>query len=465
MSFSLPYAVSAVILAAGQGSRMYSDTSKVLHQLAGKPLLQHVIDTVKPLPLQHIYLIHGANQAELQAHLGQQPLKWIAQKTPKGTGDAVRQVLPYWQKEHALLILYGDVPLITKKTLQQLLLAKPDGGLALLTANVTDPTGYGRICRSADKVVGIIEQRDANEEQQKISEVNSGIMVIEADYLDRWLTQISNQNAAEEFYLTDIIALAHAEGRPIATCQPGSDWEIRGVNNRQQLAQLERYYQLLQAERLMQAGVTLLDPQRFDLRGELVHGRDVVIDSGVLLQGRVIVGNRVTIGSGAILRDCVIGDDCEIKPYSLIEESHIGKSCSIGPFARLRPGNELQANAYIGNFVEMKQCRVASGAKAGHFSYLGDADIGSQVNIGAGTITCNYNGAEKFRTVIKDQAFVGAGSQLVAPVHIGYRATIGAGTTVTQDVAAEELLIRRAEATAISGWQRPDRTLKKPGQK
>lgn len=457
----IPYTVSAVILAAGRGSRMHSAQPKVLHPLAGKALLQHVIDTAWQLPIEQCYLVYGQAGEQLQAHLGTQPLQWVQQASPRGTGDAVRQVLPYWQGEQALLVLYGDVPLITPETLQQLLQAKPAGGISLLTAEVADPTGYGRICRADQQVVGIVEHQEADLQQRQIREINSGILVADVADLQRWLGQLSNHNAAQEFYLTDIIALAYAEGRPIQTVQPALPWEISGVNDRQQLAQLERRYQWLQAERLLRAGVTLFDPSRFDLRGSLIHGQNVVIDSNVLLQGQVVLGDRVTIGVGSILSNCTIGDDCQIKPYTLIEESRLGNGCTVGPFARLRPGNELQASASIGNFIELKQCRIGSGSKAGHFGYLGNAEIGTGVNIGAGTITCNYDGADKLKTVLGDGVFIGAGSQLVAPVSIGANATIGAGTTVTQDVAQEELVIRRTRQTHIQGWQRPGRAAKK----
>jgi bifunctional UDP-N-acetylglucosamine pyrophosphorylase/glucosamine-1-phosphate N-acetyltransferase len=461
MQPAISYTVSAVILAAGRGSRMRSARPKVLHPLAGKALLQHVIDTTRQLPIEHCYLVTGQSTEQLQAYLGSQPLQWVQQTSPLGTGDAVRQVLPYVQGEQALVILYGDVPLTTPETLQQLLRVKPEGGISLLTAEVADPTGYGRICRSDQQVVGIVEHQEANSQQRQISEINSGILVVDVADLQRWLGQLSNHNAAQEFYLTDIIALAHAEGQSIQTVQPAALWEISGVNDRQQLAQLERRYQLLQAERLLQAGVTLCDPSRFDLRGELIHGEDVVIDSNVLLEGQVRLGDRVTIGVGAILRNCTIGDDCQIKPYTLIEGSRLGNGCTVGPFARLRPGNELQKAASIGNFIELKQCQIGAGSKAGHFGYLGDVEIGAGVNIGAGTITCNYNGADKLKTVLGDEVFIGAGSQLVAPVSIGDYATIGAGTTVTHDVAQEELVIRRTCQRHIQGWQRPGRSGKK----
>jgi bifunctional UDP-N-acetylglucosamine pyrophosphorylase / glucosamine-1-phosphate N-acetyltransferase len=461
MQPAIPYRVSAVILAAGRGSRMHSAQAKVLHPLGGKALVQHVIDTAWQLPLEYCYLIYGQAGEQLQAHLGSQRLQWVQQISPRGTGDAVRQVLPYLQGEQAILILYGDVPLITPETLRKLLHAKPAGGISLLTAEVADPTGYGRICRFDHQVVRIVEHQEADSQQQQILEINSGILVVDVADLQQWLGKLSNHNAVREFYLTDIIALAHAEGRPIHTVQPAWQWEISGVNDRQQLAQLERRYQLLKAERLLRAGVTLSDPSRFDLRGELIHGQDVFIDSNVLLQGRVVLGDRVTLGVGSILSDCTIGDDCHIKPYTLIEDSRLGNGCTVGPFARLRPGNELQAAASIGNFIELKQCQIGAGSKAGHFGYLGNAEIGAGVNIGAGTITCNYNGADKLKTVLGDGVFIGAGSQLVAPISIGDYATIGAGTTVTQDVSQEELVICRAPQKHIQGWQRPGRSGKK----
>ncbi|CAG9406031.1 bifunctional UDP-N-acetylglucosamine diphosphorylase/glucosamine-1-phosphate N-acetyltransferase GlmU [Providencia alcalifaciens] len=446
---------SVVILAAGKGTRMYSDLPKVLHLLAGKPMVQHVIDTAKSIGASDIHLVYGHGGDLLKEKLGEQNLNWVLQAEQLGTGHAMQQAAPHFQDDEDIVMLYGDVPLIAKDTLQRLVEAKPEGGIGLLTVILDNPAGYGRIIRENGEVVGIIEQKDANEEQRKIQEINTGIMVASGKDFKRWLSQLNNNNAQGEYYITDIIALAHKEGNKIATVNPSHLSEMEGVNNRLQLAALERIYQKEQAEKLLLAGVMLIDPARFDIRGTLTHGRDVVIDTNVIIEGNVTLGNNVQIQTGCVLKNCVIGDNSIISPYSVIENSELSTECTVGPFARLRPGAKLAAKSHVGNFVEMKNASLGLGSKAGHLSYLGDAQIGSNVNIGAGTITCNYDGVNKFKTVIGDDVFVGSDTQLVAPVSVANGATIGAGTTVTRDINEGELVVSRVKQTHIKNWQRP----------
>ncbi|AYN28263.1 MULTISPECIES: bifunctional UDP-N-acetylglucosamine diphosphorylase/glucosamine-1-phosphate N-acetyltransferase GlmU [Buttiauxella] len=448
-------AMSVVILAAGKGTRMYSDLPKVLHTLAGKPMVQHVIDAANNLGAQRVHLVYGHGGDLLKNTLGDGVLNWVLQAEQLGTGHAMQQAAPFFADDEDILMLYGDVPLISVESLQRLRDAKPQGGIGLLTVKLDDPTGYGRIARENGKVVGIVEHKDATEEQRKIDEINTGILVANGADLKRWLAKLDNNNAQGEFYITDIIALAHHEGREITAVHPDRLSEVEGVNNRLQLSRLERVYQTEQADKLLLAGVMLRDPSRFDLRGELTHGRDVEIDTNVIIEGKVTLGHRVKIGTGCVIKNSVIGDDCEISPYSVVEDANLASACTIGPFARLRPGAELAEGAHVGNFVEMKKARLGKGSKAGHLSYLGDAEIGDNVNIGAGTITCNYDGANKFKTIIGDDVFVGSDSQLVAPVTVARGATIGAGTTVTRNVGEDELVVSRVKQTHIQGWQRP----------
>ncbi|WP_445611381.1 bifunctional UDP-N-acetylglucosamine diphosphorylase/glucosamine-1-phosphate N-acetyltransferase GlmU [Hafnia alvei] len=447
--------LSVVILAAGKGTRMYSDLPKVLHPLAGKPMVQHVIDTALKLGAQNVHLVYGHGGDLLKEKLSDQLLNWVLQAEQLGTGHAMQQAAPHFSDDEDVLMLYGDVPLISGETLQRLLAAKPQGGIGLLTVKLANPTGYGRIVRENDNVVGIVEHKDATAEQHKINEINTGILVASGRDLKRWLGKLNNNNAQGEYYITDIIALAHQEGHRIEAVHPDRLSEVEGVNNRLQLSALEREYQSEQAQKLLLAGVMLLDPARFDLRGELIHGRDISIDTNVIIEGTVKLGDRVRIGTGCVLKDCVIGDDCEISPYTVIENATLATECTVGPFARLRPGADLAEKAHVGNFVEMKKARLGKGSKAGHLSYLGDAEIGDNVNIGAGTITCNYDGANKFKTIIGDDVFVGSDTQLVAPVTIGNGVTIAAGTTVTKNVAEKELVLSRVKQTHIQGWKRP----------
>ncbi|WP_391528240.1 bifunctional UDP-N-acetylglucosamine diphosphorylase/glucosamine-1-phosphate N-acetyltransferase GlmU [Photorhabdus akhurstii] len=448
-------AKSVVILAAGKGTRMYSDLPKVLHLLAGKPMVQHVIDTAMALGAKNVHLVYGHGGDLIKQTLSDQTLNWVLQSEQLGTGHAMQQAAPHFADDEDILILYGDVPLIGADTLERLLAVKPEGGIGLLTAILDNPTGYGRIVRENGEVTGIIEQKDATEDQRKINEINTGILVANGGDLKRWLSQLDNNNVQGEYYLTDVIALAYKEGRKIEVVHPTRLSEMEGVNNRLQLSALERIYQSEQAEQLLLAGVMLLDPARFDLRGTLIHGRDVVIDTNVIIEGNVTLGNNVQIGTGCVLKNCIIGDDSIISPYTIVEDSEMEMGCTVGPFARLRPGSKLAEKAHVGNFVEMKKSYLGKGSKAGHLTYLGDADIGRNVNIGAGTITCNYDGANKFKTIIGDDVFVGSDTQLVAPVTVAKGATIGAGTTVTKNIAENELVVSRTKQTHIQGWKRP----------
>ncbi|WP_034918204.1 bifunctional UDP-N-acetylglucosamine diphosphorylase/glucosamine-1-phosphate N-acetyltransferase GlmU [Erwinia sp. 9145] len=448
-------AISVVILAAGKGTRMYSDLPKVLHLLAGKPMVQHVIDAANRVGADQVHLVYGHGGELLQSTLTDPALNWVLQAEQLGTGHAMQQAAPHFADDEDILMLYGDVPLISVETLQRLRAAKPEGGIALLTVILENPTGYGRILRENGSVVGIVEQKDASAEQLAIHEINTGILLANGADLKRWLSKLTNNNAQGEYYITDIIALAHQEGRVIEAVHPSRTTETDGVNNRLQLATLERVYQAGQAEKLLLAGVMLRDPSRFDLRGELTHGRDVVIDTNVIIEGKVTLGDRVKIGSGCVIKNCVIGDDCDISPYSVLEDAELAPACTVGPFARLRPGSELAEGAHVGNFVEMKKATLGKGSKAGHLSYLGDAEIGANVNIGAGTITCNYDGVNKSKTVIGDDVFVGSDTQLVAPVTVPAGATIAAGTTVMKDVAARGLVYNRKDQQLKADWQRP----------
>ncbi|MRT02538.1 bifunctional UDP-N-acetylglucosamine diphosphorylase/glucosamine-1-phosphate N-acetyltransferase GlmU [Ewingella americana] len=450
-------ALSVVILAAGKGTRMYSNLPKVLHPLAGKPMVQHVIDAATRLGANNVHLVYGHGGDLLKQSLAEEGLNWVLQAEQLGTGHAMQQAAPHFADDENVLMLYGDVPLISVETLDKLLKAKPEGGIGLLTVVLDDPTGYGRIVRENGTVTGIVEQKDSNAEQLKIKEINTGILVADGASFKRWLGQLNNNNAQGEYYITDIIAMAHAEGHQIATVHPARNSEVDGVNNRLQLSRLERVYQSEQAERLLLAGVMLLDPSRFDLRGELSHGIDVQIDANVIIEGNVKLGDRVKIGAGCVLKNCVIGDDCEISPYSVFENAVLEAECTVGPFARLRPGAELAQGAHVGNFVEIKKARLGKGSKAGHLSYVGDAEIGDNVNIGAGTITCNYDGVNKFKTVIGNDVFVGSDTQLVAPVTVGNNVTIAAGTTVTRDVPENGLVISRVQQVHKPDWQRPEK--------
>ncbi len=444
-----------VILAAGKGTRMRSSLPKVLHPVAGRPMVSHVIATDQEQGAEAIHLAYGQGGKVLQQRMYDAQVTWVLQAEQLGTGHAVAQATPAIPDDAQVLVLYGDTPLITAATLEQLLAVQPAGGIGLLTVNLVNPTGYGRIVRENGAVVGIIEQKDASAEQLAISEVNTGVLVAPAAKLKQWLAGLTCQNAQGEYYLTDVIGAAHRDGAAIATAQPAEAAETEGANNRLQLAALERFYQRREADRLMLEGVTLLDPARFDLRGSLTCGEDVILDTNVIIEGRVELGHRVRIGTGCVLKDCVIADDSIISPYTVIESSKLARATTVGPFARLRPGSVLGEEAHVGNFVEIKNASLGFGSKAGHLSYLGDSEIGADVNIGAGTITCNYDGANKHKTIIEDNVFVGSDTQLVAPVTVRKGATIGAGTTVTREVGENELVITRVPQRHVANWQRP----------
>ncbi len=452
--------LSIIILAAGEGSRMRSGLPKVLHRLAGRPLLAHVVETALGLTPRQILIVHGHGGEAVQASLAEAQtapgIVWVAQDRRLGTGHAVQQCLPHLRDGETVLVLYGDVPLIGAETLRRLLAGVNAHTLMLLTTTLDEPAGYGRIVRDAGgEVRRIVEDKDATAEERAIREINTGILAVTGARLRPWLAQLDNANAQGEYYLTDIIAMAVAEGVKVRTVSPDAAWEVQGVNDRTQLAALERIWQRRQAEALMKAGITLMDPARFDVRGELRAGRDCLLDINVVCEGRVELGEQVTIGPNVYLRDVRIGDGASILAHSVVEEAEIGAGCQIGPFARIRPGTVCEAGARIGNFVEVKKSRIGSGSKVNHLSYIGDTLMGKSVNIGAGTITCNYDGANKHRTVIGDGAFIGSDTQLVAPVTVGEGATIGAGSTITRDAPAGELTLSRAPQKTRPGWQRP----------
>lgn len=457
--------LEVIVLAAGQGSRMRSAIPKVLHRVAGVPLLEHVARLAKSLSPLRTTMIYGhGGEAVLEA-LGHLDVDWVEQRERLGTGHAVMQVEKGIHDEATVLVLYGDVPLLQQDTVTQLLALTHDGGLALLTVLLEDPTGYGRIVRDQlGRVQRIVEEKDATTEERLIREGNSGILAVNGQRLKGWLNRLTNQNAQGEYYLTDIIGLAVEDGVPVETVTATDVDEVLGVNNRQQLAHLERVYQLRQAEALMASGVTLKDPARFDVRGQLKDvGQDVEMDVGVILEGDVYLGHRVRIGAHCIIRDSHIGDDVDILPYSLVDGARIGSGSRVGPYARIRPDTELEAGVHVGNFVEIKKTRIGTGSKVNHLSYIGDATVGSRVNIGAGTITCNYDGVNKFETIIEDGAFIGSDSQLVAPVRIGAGATIGAGSTITRDAPADVLTLSRSRQVNVEGWQRPKKQRQKSG--
>ena len=449
-------AINAVILAAGKGTRMRSALPKVLHPVAQKPMVAHVIESAQALGAERINLVYGHGGEQLQTRLSDYEVDWVEQAEQLGTGHAVQQAIPKINDQDTVLILYGDVPLTRIETLQALLAAKADSPFALLTVILPDPTGYGRIVRdSQGNITGIVEHKDATPEQHKITEVNTGIMAVNGEALKRWLSQLDSNNAQGEFYLTDIVAIAAAEGVAIASSQPAQISEVEGANNRVQLAGLERAYQQRQAEALMMAGATLLDPARIDVRGNVTVGSDVVIDVNVVFEGQVTIEDGVVIEPNCIIRDSHIAAGAHIKANSVLEGAKVGPAAQVGPFARLRPGTELATGAAVGNFVEIKKSYLGKGAKAGHLTYLGDTHVGAETNIGAGTITCNYDGVNKHRTEIGSGAFIGSNSSLVAPVQIGDHATIGAGSVITSKVAANELAVARGKQRNIAGWKRP----------
>ena len=449
-------ALQVVILAAGQGKRMHSDLPKVAHPLAGRALLDHVIESARALGPKRLCIVVGHGADAVRERVTAPGAAWALQEKQLGTGHAVMQAMPSLESGGTVLVLYGDVPLISPETLRALVAASDGTKLALLTQDLENPKGYGRIVRDgAGRVARIVEEKDATETERRIREINTGIVAAPRDRLEGWLARLSNDNAQGEYYLTDIVAAAVADGVPVEVRQPAATHECLGVNSKTDLAALERLYQMNKASALLESGVTLADPARVDVRGDLECGRDVSIDVNCIFEGKVSLGDRVRVGANCILRDVTVGADTEVKPFSLIEEASIGRNARIGPYARIRPGTDLADEVHIGNFVEVKASHIAARSKANHLAYVGDSRVGSDVNIGAGTITCNYDGANKHRTVIEDDVHIGSDVQLVAPVTVGKGATIGAGATITKDVPPGGLTLTEKKQVSKPGWQRP----------
>ncbi len=450
--------LNVVILAAGQGKRMVSRRPKVLHPLAGRPLVSHVIATARVLKASHICVVYGHGGEQVPQAVAAPDVVFARQEPQLGTGHALQQALPHLGKSATTLVLYGDVPLVRPETLRALLEGRGEQ-VAVLTAEPEDPTGYGRIVRDKKgKIAKIVEEKDASAAQRKIREVNTGIMALPTARLAGWLARLKNHNAQGEYYLTDVVALARADGVAVAAVPAGDAWEILGVNSKAQLAQIERIYQWQYAMRLLEQGATLADPMRLDVRGELSCGTDVSIDVNCVFEGSVTLGDDVEIGAHCILKNVEIGAGTRIEPFTHIDQAVIGSGCRIGPYARIRPGTRLAEDVHVGNFVEIKASDIAAHSKANHLAYVGDTTVGRNVNIGAGTITCNYDGANKHRTVIEDDVFIGSDTQLVAPVTVRRGATIGAGSTITQEAPAGELTLSRAKQVTIAGWKRPRKT-------
>jgi bifunctional UDP-N-acetylglucosamine pyrophosphorylase/glucosamine-1-phosphate N-acetyltransferase len=451
-----PLFVNIVILAAGPGKRMHSRTPKVLHRLAGRALISHVFDAAKELGPKGICVVYGHGGEAVRQAVGDNGAVWVMQEPQLGTGHAVMQAVPHLDERWPTLVLYGDVPLIRAETLERLIEAAGKG-LGLLTVTLDNPAGYGRILRKGKKIVGIVEDKDASIKQRALREVNTGIVVAPTKKLKSWLAQLQNNNAQKEYYLTDIVALATRERVPVAAIQAGEAWEALGVNSRAQLAELERVFQRKLAAALLEKGTMLADPSRCDVRGTLACGADVAIDVNCVFEGEVKLADRTSIGANCVLRNVTVGPGTRIEPFCHLEDADIGAECRIGPYARMRPGtrSRLAAQVHIGNFVEIKASSIGEGSKANHLTYIGDSEVGKNVNVGAGTIVCNYDGANKFRTVIEDDVFIGSDTQLVAPIRVGRGATLGAGTTLTKDAPPGELTLSRAKQVSIPGWKRP----------
>ncbi|QBY51936.1 bifunctional UDP-N-acetylglucosamine diphosphorylase/glucosamine-1-phosphate N-acetyltransferase GlmU [Cupriavidus oxalaticus] len=454
--------MNIVILAAGMGKRMVSDLPKVLHPVAGRPMLAHVLDTARALSPSRLVVVVGHGAAHVREAVAAYDVAFAEQAQQLGTGHAVMQALPLLDDSQPTLVLYGDVPLTTAATLKALVAEAGSERFGVLTVEMPDPTGYGRIVRdAAGSIVRIVEQKDASEAVKAIREINTGIIVCPTGHLRRWLSTLGNDNAQGEYYLTDTVERAAREGVEIVSAQPAAIWETLGVNSKLQLAEVERIHQGNQARRLLEAGVTLLDPARIDVRGELTCGRDVTIDVGCVFEGRVHLEDGASIGAHCVIRNSTVGAGAQLHPFCHVDSARIGPAGRIGPYARLRPGTELGEDVHIGNFVEVKNAQVAAHSKANHLAYVGDATVGSRVNIGAGTITCNYDGVNKHRTVIEDDVFIGSDTQLVAPVTVRRGATLGAGTTLTKEAPADKLTLSRAKQLTVDAWQRPVRQPKK----
>ncbi|WP_028299505.1 bifunctional UDP-N-acetylglucosamine diphosphorylase/glucosamine-1-phosphate N-acetyltransferase GlmU [Oceanospirillum beijerinckii] len=443
-----------VILAAGQGTRMRSAKPKVLHTIAGKPMVEHVINQAQSIPDSRIHLVVGHGAEQVKAALSDYSVNFVTQSEQLGTGHAVAQALPSLTEGSRVLILYGDVPLTPADVMTAMLSQVTANSMSLLTVELANPQGYGRIVRQSGAITAIVEHKDASDDQRQIREINTGIMAVSQSHLAKWLPTLSSDNAQSEYYLTDIIAMAASEQVAVVGSQPAFEQLVQGVNNRQQQAELERWYQRQLAEQLMAEGATLADPARIDIRGELSTGSDCFIDINTLFEGKVELGNNVTVGANCILKNCTVADGSVIEPNSIIDQSTVAENCTVGPYARLRPGTELAIGAKIGNFVETKKSLIGEGAKVNHLTYIGDAEIGAKVNVGAGTITCNYDGVNKFKTVVGSGAFIGSNTSLVAPVSVGENAVIGAGSTITKDVEDNALSVARGRQLTKSNWKK-----------
>jgi bifunctional UDP-N-acetylglucosamine pyrophosphorylase / glucosamine-1-phosphate N-acetyltransferase len=444
-----------IVLAAGQGKRMRSQLPKILHPLAGRPLLGHVLASARALGPRKMVVVHGHGAEQVRAAFPGSDVEWALQAEQLGTGHAVQQAMPHISQDADVLILYGDVPLVRPDTLKRLAEAGHQG-LAVLTADLPDATGYGRIVRdSSGNLARIVEHKDASREELKIREINAGFMAMSARRLSGWLGKLTNRNVQKEYYLTDVVTLAVGEGLPVRAVKVDAAWEVAGVNSKRELAELERHYREKQAARLLDGGVTLADPARIDVRGELTCGSDVTIDVNCVFEGRISLADGVRIGPNCVLRNVSVGANSEVLAFSHLEDSEVGARCRLGPYARLRPGSHLAEDVHVGNFVEVKASRIGKGSKANHLTYIGDSDIGSGVNVGAGTITCNYDGAAKHRTIIEDDCFIGSDATLVAPVRIARGSYIGAGSTINKDTPAGQLTVARARQVSIPSWKPP----------
>lgn len=442
-----------IILAAGQGTRMFSKTPKVLHKIAGKPMIKYIVDTAMSLKPNIINLIYSDESNLIKSTIKNDFITWVLQKKQLGTGDAIKQVSNQFSNKEDVLILYGDIPLISINTLKKMYYAKPKHGLCLITKKINNPSNYGRILRKSGKVMGIVEKKDANFKQLLIKEINTGILIVNSIDLKRWLKKIENKNSQKEYYITDIIGFAYKEKKQISTISPVYNYEIKGINNLVQLAYIEKIYRSIKIKKLLLSGLKIQDPKRFDIRGNIKHGKDVVIDVNVLIKGKVVLGDNVKIGIGCIIKNSIIGNNCIIHPYSIIEHSEVLENCIIGPFAILRKKNKIGSNVKIGNFVEIKQTNLGALSKVKHLSYLGNSQVGKKVNIGAGTITCNFNGLKKYNTVIGNDVFIGASSQLIAPINIANNVTIAAGTTVMKTIKCQGLVYNKKKQISNKKWK------------